>query len=75
MAVGTNEAGYAGPKYGPFRCGNCAHFNGYSHCNEPTVVADPQVKKTKVGGPGGGSETVAVVKAKGCCNMFDPKGK
>lgn len=69
MAVGTQQTGYAGPKLGPFKCGNCAHFNR-GFCNQAQVVTDPEVPKAA---PEGSKAVLAQVKAGGCCNLFDPK--
>jgi hypothetical protein len=72
--VGTRKSGYATPKDGPFRCGNCVHFHGdsgnsmkaggWGECDHPEVYADQQVDRI-------GAH--AAVQAQGCCNYFRPQ--
>ena len=58
--MGTVATGYVKARLGPFKCGNCLHYEtGY--CNHPKVDADPEVKKEK------GRAEVA---AGDCCNFF-----
>ena len=66
--IGTNRAGYAAPKYGPFMCSNCRWFHGISkgtgNCSHPEVKADLEIKK---------EDDKPVVEAKGCCTFFKNK--
>lgn len=57
--IGSAQSGYATPDDGPFECGNCVHFDGESKCDNPQVVADPEVS--------------GQVEAEGCCNLFRPE--
>lgn len=50
-------AGYQGPAYGPFKCGNCHFFNERnSMCSKPQVIEEL----------GNGK-----VDKNGCCNFFE----
>lgn len=67
QGVGTSATGYAGPKFGPFKCGHCEYFRpGQSGCVNPLVIKDPEV-------PGDGK--MAHVNIGGCCNKYEPKGR
>lgn len=69
--IGTKKVGYAGPEYGPFRCGNCVWFsfvkNG-GRCQQPEVIEDPEVPKDP-------KSNLAIVHQDGCCNEFKPARK
>jgi hypothetical protein len=68
--IGTDETGYAGPQYGPFRCGHCVWFSfgkKSGRCHHPEVVADRDVPKDPKG--------LAIVNQEGCCNEFRPTRK
>lgn len=68
--VGTKKAGYAGPEFGPFRCGSCVWFQfgkSVGLCNHPEVKQDPEIEKNDQG--------QAIVKQDGCCNKFRPTRK
>lgn len=54
--IGSKATGYAGPDEGPFSCSNCVHFDGNSSCDNPKVIADPEVQGS--------------VDPNGCCNYF-----
>lgn len=62
--VGTEESGYAGPEYGPFKCGNCRSFDGEG-CTHPEVKADDEVEKLDDGR--------GAVDPEGCCNFYRNK--
>lgn len=59
--IGSAQSGYATPDNGPFECANCIHFDGQNKCDNPQVVADPEVN--------------GQVEAEGCCNLFSPGGE
>jgi hypothetical protein len=68
--IGTKETGYAGPGYGPFRCGNCVWFafgKKLGNCSHPEVMADPEIPKD--------DKQRAIVHQDGCCNEFRPTRK
>jgi hypothetical protein len=61
-AEGTAQSGYKTPDMGPFECENCIHFqegDGQKNCNQPDVIADPEVTQ---------------VEAEGMCKHFESAG-
>lgn len=64
LPVGTSFSGYAEPRLGPFRCGNCEHFDSGppSHCEHIAVKSDTEVKHDREGH--------ALVDPSGCCTYF-----
>lgn len=60
--TGTKVSGYAEPKYGPFSCDNCVHYDkDKSGCNNSHVLEDPELKTV---------ECIKAVEPKGCCTYF-----
>ena len=47
--IGEGEALYAPASAGPFRCGNCQHFDK-GECDHPKVIAGPTKGKVETGG-------------------------
>ena len=67
LPIGTDFANYASGKSGPFRCGNCQHFEAKDReCYHPIVQADVGVPHNKEG--------EAVVDPNGCCTYFSKRG-
>lgn len=63
--TGTKVAGYAEPKYGPFRCDNCAHYDkDKSGCDNTYVLKDSELKDVGC---------MKAVEPMGCCTYFRNK--
>lgn len=64
LPIGTSTSGFAKAKDGPFKCGNCVHYDQGppSHCEHIVIRADFEVKKD--------SEGRALVAAGDCCAYF-----
>lgn len=54
--IGSKATGYTGAD---ISCANCFHFDGQGSCDQPEVVADPEVN--------------GQVEAEGRCNEFEAK--
>lgn len=63
---GESITGYAPPKDGPFKCGNCEYFAKGS-CGQSVMMESSKMAKTENGR--------VVVQADGCCTYFHSADK